>query len=132
MIPNAQLHNEWWVYVLVAAGYTIFVPWLSTNPILSKRNARSISYVIGVHLAFLGIILGPTWLAIHMYPFMPNWLIEFHARLSFFGILCFGFLSLFAVMENQCIYRESNKCKPVRKKQTEMMPNKKMIPPERH
>ena len=63
-------------------------------------------------MVFLGIIFGLIWLAIHIYPLLPDWMTEIHRRGSYFLILCFCAAFFFAMIEKQGIYVESKTYDP--------------------
>jgi hypothetical protein len=77
---------SWWVYGGVVVAYTalVFHGELSKEDgplIFSKRNARSFSGIISVHLVFLAILLGLMWIGVWIYPSLPSWMTEmFNSR----------------------------------------------------
>lgn len=95
------------IYALVAVGYTILVPVMFRDPIFSLRNAKSAESVVLIHGLFLAIALEFTWIAIRIYPSLPDWMTSSGLRGSLFDELCIGFAAILAAVERPRIYSAS-------------------------
>ncbi|MDR5725979.1 MAG: hypothetical protein RB191_00765 [Terriglobia bacterium] len=106
---------EWPTYFVIGAIFTVllFSQELSAREarIFSKKNARSSTAVVLIHLAFLSVLLGFMMLAPYIKASLPNWLTDtFNARgseVSIFDIFfIFGMIGLHLI-ERRCVYVES-------------------------
>ena len=70
-------HFPWANYILVGAGYTVLVFWVSfTNGsprIFSRQNVKPLSAILMTHLVFLAILMEFLWIASGNLRFLPNW-----------------------------------------------------------
>jgi uncharacterized membrane protein len=81
-MANPLSHYAWLIYVLIAVVYTMIEFGISfTNfgtPAFSERNAKKPAAVVGIHMAFLAILLGFIWFAFYFYESryssLPDWL----------------------------------------------------------
>jgi hypothetical protein len=112
MIFSTLVQEDWWMFPLVAVGYTLVLPFLTTDPIVSTRNAKSISHAIRAHVVFLAVILGLTWLALDLYPSLPGWLTDPAGRGTWFGYLCAGIVLVIGLLERKGIYMRTRKLDP--------------------
>lgn len=114
LIFDPLQYFSWWIYAAVGVWYTglEFGGELLRNDIFSKRNAKPLSTIFTIHLAFLTILLGLTRLAVFIYPSLPDWLTNtFHVRGAAVSILDILFIIAMFVMhktEQRLIYVESD------------------------
>ena len=66
---------SWRIFLAVGLFYTglEFAGELLGNDIFSKRNARPLSAIFGIHLGFLALLLGLMRSLIYMSPALPDW-----------------------------------------------------------
>ena len=100
------------IYALVAAGYTVLIPVMFRDPIFSEQNSKSALSIASAHTVFLAIAFEFTWLAVRIYPFLPDWMTKFHRSGSFFAILCLGVAAILAAVERPRIYLASGPSDP--------------------
>jgi hypothetical protein len=110
---------SWLIYLGFAAIYTlaIFVGYFVASPqIFSPQNTRKRSTIVGVHCAFVAVLLGAIWLACRNLALMPTWLTvkgftvptkHQFARVSLLEILFFLLAVILRMIEMPCIYAES-------------------------
>lgn len=95
-------HYAWLMYVLIAFADTMIEFGISpidfSTSVFSKRNAKKPSTVIGIHMAFLAVLLQFIWLAFYFYESryrsLPDWLTEAQGK----GINLYEVFSILAVM----------------------------------
>jgi Ni/Fe-hydrogenase subunit HybB-like protein len=103
---------SWRVSVAVVVFYTglEFGGEVLRNDIFSKRNARPLSAIFAIHLAFLLVLLGLMRLAVAVSPSLPNWLTD---TIGLRGTSVIDTLYIVAVFfihrtEQRCIFAERN------------------------
>ncbi len=118
LIGDPLQHSSWWIYAAAGMFYTVleFGGELLRNDIFSKRNAKPLSTIFAIHLAFLTILLGLTWLAVSIYRSLPDWLTNtFNVRGGAWSTLDILFIIAMLVMcktEQRLIYVESDTSDP--------------------
>jgi hypothetical protein len=111
LIFDPLQYFSWWIYAAVGAVYTVieFGGELLGNEIFSKRNAKPLSAIFTIHLAFLTILLVLMRVAVFISPALPDWLTDAH---HFRGSPLDGFFILAMVVmlkiEQRLIYVESD------------------------
>jgi hypothetical protein len=117
-MTNPFQHYAWLIYAIIAFVYTMFEFGISftkfSTLIFSERNSRKHSTVIGIHIAFLAILMGFVWFAFYFYESrynsLPDWLTERRGRGgSWYEIFCILVILLIGVIERQWIYVRSVK-----------------------
>lgn len=101
---------SWWAYLAVGAVYSGLVFGGELLPLrsllFSKRNARPLSAILAIHIAFLAILLGLMRVAVSVSPSLPDWMTEVHRASGLdlvFIAAMFGILRL----EQRLVYLES-------------------------
>jgi len=104
---------SWWVYLGAALIYSAFAftgEWSKDGPLIfSKRNARPLQVVVGIHTNFLIVLLLLLKVAVSLELSMPNWMTRDAGRrgspldlVFIFGMLIMGFI------ERRLLYVESD------------------------
>lgn len=104
-------HFPWPVYVLAGAAYSALA-FRGELPregalIFSKQNARPLSTILAIHLAFLTILLGLLWLAPYIEPFLPIWLTDDTYLVGYHGSTysVLEYLFIFLMIGMHCLER---------------------------
>lgn len=82
LIFDPLQYFSWWIYLAFGVVYTGLAFGGELLPprglIFSKRNARPLSAIFAIHLAFLTILLGLMRMAVSVSPSLPDWLTASH------------------------------------------------------
>lgn len=109
---------SWLIYLGFASVYTLAIYggyFVASPQILSQQNTRKRSTVVGVHCAFVAVLLGVIWLACRNLALMPTWLTDKgftvptkhrFAMVSLLEILFFLLAVILRMIEMPCIYAE--------------------------
>lgn len=106
------VYFSWPTYFVFGAIYTAFAfsgELSKEGPLIfSKRNARPLSAVFIVHLAFLTILYGFLRVATYMEPSLPNWLTKDVGRsVSVFNVFFLVALLVMQFIERRWLFVES-------------------------
>jgi len=107
---------SWWIYLGEALIYTalVFTGELSKDGprIFSKGNARSIQFIIAVHINFLIVLLLLLKIACSIDPSLPDWMTRHIGRgLTFLDLFSILGMMFMAFIERRTLYVESNAAK---------------------
>jgi hypothetical protein len=114
--PSEDLqYFSWWGYAFVAAAYSalVFSGELSKDGplIFSRRNARVLSQILLIHVAFLIILLCFLRISSYIVPSLPYWMTDtFRARrtrVSIADIIFFLAAMVMLFIERRKLYVES-------------------------
>ena len=100
----------WFAIVGVIYSAVVFTGEMSKDGplIFSKRNAKSLSEIIRIHLAFLFFILALLWFTIRIMPFMPNWMSEKIRRgLTYYDVFFVLAMIGLSLIERRWLFVES-------------------------